>query len=407
MGLVQRLLGLDTTPEPETRDVAIINPSNLSPFVTADRPGAYVRAVPESALGVSTVYSAVYRISASVGSMPIATFNRETRERVRDQPAIVRQPNPFEAAETTYKRLATAMLIRGEAFAYLTAHDRTGRPTVLMPIDNDEVSLTRDPATRRGVYRWRNESLRLDYDIAHMKLIDVPGLLHGIGPIQAMSGNIGGALKADALAAEQFTEGAWVDGVLQAPTKLTKDEAERLRTQWDTAHAGKRGTAVLEGGITYEPVQMTNADAEFLASRQWYAAEIARAYGIPLPLMGVSAGDSGGSLTYRNIEGVRAEYAQFAVQPVTDPIEAALSRLIPSTQEARFRFSALLRADIATRYNVYEKALGAGILTVNEVRDLEGLPAIAGGDERQTTTPAPAEAPAALERDDELSEVPE
>jgi HK97 family phage portal protein len=279
---------------------------------------------------------------------------------------------------------------------------------VLIPIDNDEMTVSRDPRTRRAVYRWRSESLRLDYDVAHIKLVDVPGLLHGIGPIQSMSGNVGGALKADALAAEQFTEGAWVDGVLQAPTKLTKDEAERLRTQWDATHAGKRGTAVLEGGITYEPVQMTNADAEFLASRQWYAAEIARAYGIPLPLMGVSSGDSGGSLTYRNIEGVRAEYAQFAVQPVTDPIEAALSRLIPSTQEPLFRFGALLRADIATRYNVYEKALSSGILTVNEVRDMEGLPAIAGGDVRtpNASVQVTAEAPAATMRDD-LAEVPE
>ena len=389
MGRFLRALGLeiDAEPEPATRsNLAIINPSTLSPYGPLSAGAASVRALPESALGVSTVYSAVYRISSSVASMPIYTYNRRTRERIVDQPAIVRQPNPFEAPENTYKRLATALLLRGNAFAYLTAHDRSGRPTVAMPIDNDYVSVTEDATTGRPIYRWRGTELELDYTIAHAKLVDVPGHVYGIGPVQALAGTIAGALKADTLAAEQYTDGAWVDGVLQAPYKLTAAEAERLREQWDQSHAGKRGTAVLEGGMTYEAVQMTNADMQALEGRQWYAAEIARAFGIPLPLMGVSAGDTGGSLTYRNIEGVRAEYAQFAVQPVTDPIEAMFARLIPTTQNPRFVFSALLRADIATRYNVYEKALGSGILTVNEVRELEGLPAIAGGDVRTPNT---------------------
>jgi len=392
MGRFLQALGLEIAPEPQpdTRDIAIINPSTLAPYGPAQAGGAAVRAVPESALGVAAIYSAVYRISASVASMPIYTYNKRTRDRVVDQPAIVRQPNPFEAPENTYKRLATALLLRGNAFAYLTAHDRQGRPTVAMPIDNDYVSVSKDAETGRPVYRWRGTELELDYTIAHAKLVDIPGEVYGVGPVQALAGTIAGALKADSLAAEQYTEGAWVDGVLQAPYKLTEAEASRLREQWDTTHAGKRGTAVLEGGMTYEPVQMTNADMQALEGRQWYAADITRAFGIPLPLMGVSAGDSGGSLTYRNIEGVRAEYAQCAVQPVTDPIEAMLSRLIPTTQQPRFVFSALLRADIATRYNVYEKALGAGILTVNEVRELEGLPAIAGGD---TTTTAATTAP--------------
>jgi HK97 family phage portal protein len=170
-----------------------------------------------------------------------------------------------------------------------------------------------------------------------------------------------------------------VDGVLEAPNKLTAPEAERLRAQWDTAHAGKRGTAVLEGGITYKPVMMSNSDAQLLEGRTYYATEIARSYGIPAPLLGLPMGE-GSSLTYANLADIKAQFAQFAVQPVTDMLEAQFSALLPSTQEALFLFGSLLRADINTRFSVYERALAAGLMTRNEARELEGLPAVPGGD---------------------------
>jgi HK97 family phage portal protein len=167
--------------------------------------------------------------------------------------------------------------------------------------------------------------------------------------------------------------------VLEAPNKLTQPEADRLRQQWDQAHAGKRGTAVLEGGIVYKPVMMSNSDAQLLESRKFYATDIARAYGIPAPLLGLPMGE-GSSLTYANLADIKSQFAQFAVQPVTDSIEAEFSRLLSSTQECLFSFASLLRSDIKTRYEVYTQALEAGILTLNEVRELEGLPAVPDGD---------------------------
>ena len=41
----------------------------------------------------------------------------------------------------------------------------------------------------------------------------------------------------------------------------------------------------------------------------------------------------------------------------------------------------LLRTDLKTRYDAYRTALAAGFMTVNEVRRLENLPAVEGGDD--------------------------
>lgn len=404
MGLLQRILGISQEPEPVTRSTPlygpVLNPSDLTSRLPSSY-GAAIRYQPELALAQPTVFASVRMVAAAVQSMPWHSMVRSTRLPVDPQPAILRQPDPWHAREDTLRQVATLLLMHGNAFLWLTAPDRSGRPTVAIPIPTDEVLVSWNTARTRPTYTWRGQDLELGRDLMHLKYVDLgPGHLYGLGPIQAIAGSIAGAVNADRLVGDQYTEGAWVDGVLQAPNKLTEAEATRLRAQWDAAHAGKRGTAVLEGGIEYKPVMMSNAEAELLGSRKWYATDIARAFGIPAPLLGLPMGE-GSSLTYQNIEGVKSQFAQFAVQPVTDAIEAAFTQLtVPSTQEVLFRFASLLRADIATRYSVYQTALQSGILTVNEVRELEGLPALPGGDTIQPTqqaavasdaTPTPAQ----------------
>ena len=388
MGILSRWLGTDTTgTDLGVRSVPVRNPADLSFFGGAGP--TVVATQPITALAQPTVFACVRMIAHSVESMPWSSFQLGTRHLATDQPAIIRQPDPFTAREVTLKQLATTLLLRGEAFMWLTAHGRDGRPTVAIPIPNDEVVISWNSNQTQPVYTWRRQILRLGTDIAHLKYLDDFTLLHGIGPIQSLAGSISGSLKAEQLVATQFTEGAWVDGVLEAPSKMTEREADRLRSQWDTAHAGKRGTAVLEGGITYKPVMMSNSDAQMMEGRSWYARDFARAFGVPAPLLGLTMGE-GSSLTYQNIEGVKSQYAQFAVQPVTDVIESAFTQMVPSTQHVLFQFAALLRADIATRFSVYDQALRSGVLTTNEVRALEGLPDLPGGDTLRTPTAAQA-----------------
>jgi len=387
MGILARILGTDTQAPDLSNDTdlsarswATTFPATLTSAIPATY-GAAVRSQPDLALAAPTVWAASRMVAASVSSMSWVAKDRRTRVTVANQPAILRQPDPFQPREVTLNQLAWAMLLRGEAFAWLTAPDRSGRPTVAIPVPNDEVFVTWNREETRPRYVWRGMDMTLGVDLMHLKYQDLgPGYLHGVGPVQAIAGSIAGYLNADRLTSTQFTEGAWVDGVLEAPNKLTATEATRLRTQWDDAHAGRRGTAVLEGGITYKPVMMSNSDAQLLEARTYYATEIARAYGVPAPLLGLPMGE-GSSLTYSNLADIKAQFAQFGVQPVTDMLEAQFTRLVPSTQEVVFQFGSLLRADISTRFSVYDKALNAGILTRNEAREMEGLPAVVGGDE--------------------------
>ena len=165
--------------------------------------------------------------------------------------------------------------------------------------------------------------------------------------------------------------------IAEQTEKMTDKEAERLAAQWKVGQSGKRGVPVLEGGMTFKPVTMNNNDAQFIEGRNFTVQDIGRLFGIPAPLLNASM--PGSSLQYRNQEGIATEYASNAVQPVTEVIEAGFGMLIPTTQEVRFNFSQLLRADAPTRYRVYDLALKDSILSINEVRRLELLAPIPGG----------------------------
>jgi len=367
------------TIDAQERSVAWVDPSTLT-FYGTQVGGLNVGAIrnhPRSGLVLPTLFRAVSMIADASASLPFAAWDPTSQTRVARQPSIVRRPDPFLANQTFVRQTATSLLLEGNAFWFLTAPDADGRPTVARPIPPSEVSVAWNQSKTDVIYEWRGRRMTLGVDIAHLRYIDEPGYAWGLGPVQAASLPIAGAIEAERYAATFFTEAAVPDGVLETPNRLTKDEADRLRDQWTTAHGARRGTAVLSQGMTWKQVSISNRDAEAVASRNLSQQDVARLFGIPSALLNVNA--SGSSLTYQNQEGIATDFARYAVQPITDRIEAALTDLVPRGQEVRFRFVDLLKADSRTRFDVYQVALANGILTVNEVRDLEGLPPLPGG----------------------------
>ena len=378
--LADRLLGRQPT-DLRTRNVfgsqiAIIDPSTLS-YVGPSGPGARVAVAPVSALAVPAVYRSVAMIQASIAGMAWRSWWPDTNTLVERQPSILRQPDPFEPRTQTLRQLTSEMLLYGESFLHLSARDSAGYPTTAIPIPHGEVTVSWNDARTRARYHWRRTELFQYRTILHLKYLDVPGYLHGLGPIQMARSSVAGGILADAMATDYYTAGGVVDGVLENPEKMTDKEAERLAGQWKAGQSGKRGVPVLEGGMTFKPVSMSNNDAQFIEGRNFTVQDIGRLFGIPAPLLNASM--PGSSLQYRNQEGIATEYASNAVQPVTEVIEAGFGMLIPTTQEVRFNFSQLLRADAPTRYRVYDLALKDSILSINEVRRLELLAPVPGG----------------------------
>jgi hypothetical protein len=88
---------------------------------------------------------------------------------------------------------------------------------------------------------------------------------------------------------------------------------------------------------------------------------------------------SADSMTYSNVEQESIEFVRYSLTPWLRRIELAISNdgdLTFERQFVKFEVDGLLRADAATRSEVYSRALDpiSGWLDVDEVRALEDLP---------------------------------
>ena len=143
--------------------------------------------------------------------------------------------------------------------------------------------------------------------------------------------------------------------------------------------------AVVSGDVTFSPVTMPLADAQFVETRRLSTAEIARIFRVPTSVIGASSGDS---LTYKTTEGEAQTFVTFGLGPWLKLIEDAITAdrdLLPGeTGGCAFNMDAAAARRPRDPRAVYTQALATGWLTVDEVRAREGLPPLPEGAARRS-----------------------
>ena len=320
----------------------------------------------------------------------------------KDMPAIIRRPNLEMTRSEFLEQLTMSLAATGNGYLL---KERVGADTnQLVVLNPHEVQVYRDERERlRYGYRDRTYT---PADLEHIKLLSMPGSLYGIGPIQAAQGTMQTARDMRDYSAAWFDTGT-PSGVLSSDDKLTAEEAQTYRRFWNGLDADGKPLSDLENpsrvkvlgrGLRYNPITLSPKDALWIDAQSFTTLEIARIFGVAWSLL-LTAID-GNSMTYSNVEQEWLGFVRFGLMAYLRRIEEALTSLTPHGQTVRFNVEALLRSDTKTRYDAHATALSAGFLTVNEVREIENLPPLAGGDALPTkpeTAPAPAadeEAPA-------------
>jgi HK97 family phage portal protein len=137
---------------------------------------------------------------------------------------------------------------------------------------------------------------------------------------------------------------------------------------------------VLDQGLKWTSLTVSPEDAELLASRRFTVEELARLYGVPPNIVGDLTNSS-----FTNSETMVRLFATSCLAPWCRKLEAAIAGQAFSETERQthlieFDLSALLRADPETRWASHKIAVEAGILTPNEVREIEGFDPRPGGE---------------------------
>lgn len=356
------------------------------------RTASGVTITPDTAMQATTVYACVRILSETVASLPLPLYRRtgdRGRERAVDHPLYTLlhdAPNPemtsFELRET----LMGHVLLWGNAYCDIQT-DGAGRVTALWPLRPDRMAVRRDKATGLIVYDYTLPGTVTKVPLAADRILHIKGLsvngLVGLPPIAMARQSIGLALATEEFGARFFSNNAQPGVVLEHPGKLGEEAYNRLRESWSETHSGLSNAhrvAILEEGMKLDKIGIPPNDAQFLETRKFQAVEIARIFRVPPHLIGDLD-----RATFSNTEQQSLEFVIHTIRPWLVRIEQAITRslLMPAerrTYFAEFLVDGLLRGDTTSRYAAYATGRQWGWLSINDVRTLENLNPVDGGD---------------------------
>lgn len=342
----------------------------------------------ETALSHSAVFACAKVLAESVASLPLELFRRESDGDVfpaDNHPVygiVNAEPSPLY---TSYDFLSTSMLhlcLHGNSYAYVSRNG-VNRPSELRLIDPCLVTAKVDENTGRLWYRIQNVKEPIPAEnMLHVKGLSSDGLL-GKSPISVFRENIGLGIAATQTAGSLWKNGTLASGYLKHPAKLTPDQAERLRSTWNSRYSGTDNAGsviVLENGMEYTPLTLKPADAQFIETMKLSIADIARIYRVPLHMIGELD-----RATFNNIEHLSLEFVRNTLRPWLKNWEQELQRKLLTADEKkrmffRFNIEGMLRGDTKARAEYYRTMFAIGAMSQNDIRGLENMNKIADGD---------------------------
>ena len=340
----------------------------------------------DTAFTVSAFFGAVSLTSDTVSTLPVDAYIRVDGERRPfrrngGKPSWIDQPDVDTTKQAHYGALITSLLVYGNSYTRVY-RDRSGEVVNLVVLDPNTVEVKRSSLGRK-VFHVQGEKKPLNSEeIIHIIDLAVPGSLIGLSRVAKLKDALGIGIALQDFAARYFAQGLSADVILLAPT-ATPEQAKNLVDGFNNRHSGlkKSHKAGILTGAGVDVKQLTNdpEKSQVLESRRFVVEEIARAFNIPPHLLGIP-----GSNTYASVEQNNLQWISHGLRPITEKIEWAYSRLI-STEQAfiKFNMNALLRGDLQSRATSYSIMTQAGIMSVNDVRTLEDMSAVEGGDQHR------------------------
>mgnify|MGYP003625631654 FL=1 len=341
----------------------------------------------ESSLSFSAVYACVRLISETIASLPINVFMEEAdgdRISQRTHPVyklLAKKPNNYMTPYTFKEVILTNLLLEGNAY-FLIIRDGSARPIELICIQPDQVEVYKHEGDLYYKLKEVKETVMKD-DMLHFVGLSFDGL-KGKSVLNSQRATIGTSIAANDTAGSVLGNTTQVGGVIKHPGKLSAEAIERLRTSWNNSYQGSFAagkTAILEEGMSFEPTRINAQDKQLLESRRFQIEEIARIFKVPLSLIGHLEK----AANYSSIEALSIDFVRYTLTPYLVNLEEEFNRkLFRENEQAnhyvKINVSGLMRGDSNARANFYKQMIDMGVMSINEVRQLENMNRIENGD---------------------------
>jgi HK97 family phage portal protein len=365
---------------------------------------------------VPMVYAAVMA-NAKAASTCWAKHRREKTkgslkyEDVRTSPAarIFRDANPYETWPVFLLNMIATMGFDGQAYALAVRDDRYA-VTQLHRMPRGSMTPIISPEDGSiyyavGVNPFLPDLSQVSYvvparDVWHLRQHCPRNPLLGESPCNAAALAMGTNVALSRSQMVFFARMSRPSGVLVSDQQLNLDQMTRLRENWNAQSAllAQGGVPILGNGVKWQPMTITSEDSQLIEAQRMSGEDIARVYGVPLPVVGELS-----HATLNNVEQLVSLWLSTGLSSLLELVERDLNRLFGFDGYGEYvdlDTKALLRTDFAARVDALCKGIQGALFKPNEARAFEDLPPVDGGDEVYaqaqmqplgTPLPAPAE----------------
>lgn len=344
--------------------------------------------------GLAATYEAIYRTQPIVFSVinklvygiarnrmmvdAIDETGQSVRETGTSLERLLKSPFPRGSEFSLTSHIGWSSMVHGNALLLKYRPAPGAAPTELWPVPWRNVQTISD---ERGVSLY---AVTIGTETSAIGPEDVIHIgLPGGTPLEALRRTVALEDAAATWQGESLRNGVTPRGAFTSDARLNEAVIPRLRDELTKLYAGPENggrVAILEGGLKWQQIGLSAADAQLIDQRRFSREEVSAAFDVPLTLLGLSGAGQGFS-SYSNVaEFRRALYDAIAARLVLleDTINAHLVSGEPEWEglSVRFDTTELLRPDPEARARMHMLTQQASTTTINERRAIEGLPRI-------------------------------
>lgn len=343
-------------------------------------------------LGLAAAYACVNLLAGTQASLPLMVYRTDSagvRTVARDHPlyfVLHDSPNYDQTSVDFWEFMCAGLELQGNAYALIEKRSG-GQINSLTPINPSIVTVKRlmDGSIE---YAWSQDGK--SQRVTQENILHIRGFggnpLGGVSPLAMCRQTFYGALSAESAAARMFANGAMPSGVLSTEKTLTPAQrqiAEELLADKFTGALNAGRPMLLDNGVKWEQLTISPEDAQMLETRRFGVEEVCRIFGVPPHMIGHTENSTSWGT---GLEQQTLGFTKFTLRRRLKRIETALEKQLLTLAERRsgltieFNLEGLLRGDSAGRAAFYQTMTQMGAMTVNEVRALENLPPLDGGE---------------------------
>jgi HK97 family phage portal protein len=346
-----------------------------------------------SVLGLAAAWACVNLLAGTIASLPLMVYRTRNGARTiaSDHPLyriLHDSPNADQTALDFWEFVCASLELHGNAYAEVV-RARNGRIIALgVPITPELVTVRRLD-TGALEYEWVDQGRRII--AGQERVLHIRGFggnpLGGLSTLSAGRQSFGLAQAIERASGDTFRNGVRPSGLLKTADTLTIDQRKQAEELLQEKFAGAINAGrpmLLDRGMDWVQLSISPEDAQMLQSRAFSVEEVCRFFGVPPFMVGHTEKTTSWGT---GLEQQTLGFQKFTLRRRLKRIEQALEKQLLSVADRlagitiEFNLEGLLRADSAARASFYQLMLTNGVMTINEVRSLENLPPVEGGDE--------------------------